>query len=314
MTFNDIAGNLEIKQALTGMVDSCRVPHAIMFHEDDGGGAFSMAVAFLDYLYGGNPRVSRLIHPDVHFIFPTASKNLSEQYLEPFRKLALENPFFTEEQLNDALGIEGKNLMIAVSEASHLLETLSLSALEGGYRSVVIYLPEKMNQEAANRLLKMIEEPPEKTQFLLITHAPEKVLLTISSRCQRMRISPSAGSQVQEYADSGLFDEMMGALIEKNLLKALEVGESVASLPGRENIKGFCKFAAGRMRQVFLLQQGLTALSDGSEDVALWASKCRKTFPRLALDAISRSQQLVERNVNSKIVFADLVNRLYMNI
>ena len=314
MTFSDIRGNDEVKQALQGMVESAKVPHAILFHEEDGGGAFPMTVAFLDSLYGGNPRVSKLIHPDVHFIFPTAAGCLSEQYMESFRKVALENPFFTEKEMTESLGLEGRNLLIPVVEANHLLETLSLSALEGGYRSVVVFLPEKMNAEAANKLLKVIEEPPAKTQFVLISHNPENLLQTIASRCQRIRIVPGrvAGAGVSP-AGEGLLSDLMSALISKDLLEAVEVGEGIAALPSRENVKAFCKFASERMRQVFLVQQGMDALGDGTGDVALWASKCLKTFPRLALEAFSRASQLVDRNVNAKIVFTDLVGRLYMS-
>lgn len=314
MTFSDIRGNDEVRQALQGMVESAKVPHAILFHEDDGGGAFPMTVAFLDSLYGGNPRVSKLIHPDVHFIFPTAAGCLSEQYMESFRKVALENPFFTEKEMTESLGLEGRNLLIPVVEANHLLETLSLSALEGGYRSVVVFMPEKMNAEAANKLLKVIEEPPAKTQFVLISHNPENLLQTIASRCQRIRIVPGrvAGAGVSP-AGEGLLSDLMSAIISKDLLEAVEVGEGIAALPSRENVKAFCKFASERMRQVFLVQQGMDALGDGTGDVALWASKCRKTFPRLALEAFSRASQLVDRNVNAKIVFTDLVGRLYMS-
>ena len=315
MTFSDIRGNEEVKQALQGMVEAAKVPHAIMFHEEDGGGAFPMAIAFLDSLYGGNPRVSKLIHPDVHFIFPTASGCLSEQYLESFRALALENPLFTEKEMSESLGLEGKNLLIPVGEANHLLEILSLSALEGGYRSVIVFLPEKMNAEAANKLLKVIEEPPAMTQFVLISHHSEKVLQTIASRCQRIRIVPermahTAVSQVEE----GLLSDLMSALVSKDLLEAIEVGEGIAALPSRENIKAFCKFASERMRCIFLIQQGMDALGDGSPELAMWASKCRKAFPRLALEAFSRASQLVDRNVNAKIVFTDLAGRLYMSV
>ena len=204
MKFAQVQGNEDVKQALVGMVDSGRIPHAILFHEDDGGGAFPLALAFLQYLFcrdrhdgdscGVCPscgKIAKLIHPDVHFVFPTAAGVLSEQYMEPLRKLVAERPDFREAELADALGIEGKNSMIAVTESRRLLEKLSLSALEGGWRAVVIYLPERLNAEAANRLLKMIEEPPAQTQFLLIAHQLERVLTTISSRCQRIRIRPA---------------------------------------------------------------------------------------------------------------------------
>ena len=314
MTFEQIKGNDEVKRALTGMVESGKVPHAILFHEDDGGGAFGLCIAFLQLLFGENNRIPKLIHPDVHFVFPTAAGSISLQYMEQFRTLALENPDFTESQMGEALGIEGKNSMIAVSEAKHLLDTLSLSALEGGYRAVVMFLPEKMNQEAANRLLKMIEEPPVNTEFLLISHSPEKVLQTISSRCQRIRVRPSGRSAATGSADAGLLVELMDALIGRDLPAALEAGDRMAALPSRENAKAFCRYAAEMMRQTFLIQQGMSALADGSADAARWAAACKKSFPRQGLEAFGRALSLIDRNVNIKIIMTDLVDRLYLAI
>ena len=327
MTFAQVPGNQEVKQALIGMVDVGRVPHAILFHEEDGGGAFPLALAFLQYLYcrhrsGGDScgqcpscgKIAKLIHPDVHFVFPTAAGVLSEQYMEPLRRLVAEHPAFTEAELLEALGLEGKIPMIAVAESRRLLEKLSLSALEGGYRAVVIYLPERMNAEAANRLLKMIEEPPQQTQFLLISHQVEKVLTTISSRCQRIRIRPSGAAAETAFADAGLLDELMTALLGKDLLGALEVSERIAALPSRESAKAFCIFAADRLRQMFLCQQGVQGLGDCPPEVRRWAGRCRKTFPRQALEVLDRAMTLIGRNVNLKILFADMADRLYLLI
>ena len=327
MTFAQLQGNEDVKQALTGMVDSGRIPHAILFHEDDGGGAFPLALAFLQYLFcqdrrpgdscGACPscgKIAKLIHPDVHFVFPTAAGVLSEQYMEPFRKLVAEHPSFREMELAEALGIEGKNAVIAVAESRRLLEKLSLSALEGGWRAVVIYLPERLNAEAANRLLKMIEEPPAQTQFLLIAHQMERVLTTISSRCQRIRIRPAGASAGPVFADADLLDELMTALLARKLGDALEVSEKLAALPSREVAKSFCTFAADRFRQVFLAQQGIEGAGEISPQARQWAAKCRKTFPRQALEVMNRTQTLIGRNVNLKILFADMADRLYIQI
>jgi DNA polymerase-3 subunit delta' len=232
--------------------------------------------------------------------------------MDAFRKLAAANPCFTESELYNALGIEGRNSMIAVAEAKHLLETLSLSALEGGYRSVLIYLPEKMNVDAANRLLKMIEEPPQMTQFLLVTHSPEKVLATISSRCQHIRISPVSEHRDVKYADSGLFEEYIESLLSKNLLSCLEVSEKISALPSRESAKAFCKFAAGSLREIFIAQQRLAGLGQVSAQASGWAARCPKSFPRLAMAVVDRAQMLIDRNVNLKIIFADMTDRLFL--
>jgi len=332
MRFSEIQGNGEVLAALSGMVDSGRIPHAIMLHEDDGGGAIEIALAFLQYLYCHSRRdgdscgecpscnkISKLIHPDVHFIFPVTSPNTSTGCLTAWRELVRSNPHFTETELSEALGMEGKSSIIAVGESKALLETLSLSALEGGYRSVVIYLPEKMNQEAANRLLKMIEEPPALTQFLLITHSPEKVLTTISSRCQRIRVVSHMPARAVSGESAGLYSDLFGrlmdALVGRDLLASIGVGEEIAALPSRESAKAFCKFAADRLRCIFILQQRLDALkADDDPRLAVWASKCRKTFPRIASGHVDRALSLIDRNVNLKILFTDLVDRLYMTI
>lgn len=329
MTFSQIQGNRDVCDALTGMVRSGRVPHAILFHEDDGGGAMPIALAFLQYLYCGGRteddscdacatcnKISKLIHPDVHFIFPTNAPNLSVSYSAQWRQLVLENPCFTEAELMQALGIEGKSSIIAVAEAKAMLDTLSLSALEGGYRSVVIYLPEKMNQESANRLLKIIEEPPANTQFLLISHEPAKVLTTITSRCQCIRVRPASrqervGTVESETIYKDLFLQLMTALQKRDLVDALEIGEALAVLPSRENAKEFCRYASGCMRQMFLCQQGLTSVGSVSDEIAAFAPSVKKTFPRLSLEAFDRASMLIGRNVNLKILFADLVGRLY---
>ena len=322
MRFADTKGNAETLKALAGMVDSGRIPHAVMFSEPDGGPAFSVAIAFLQYLYchsrrdgdscGECPscnRISKLIHPDVHFIFPTTSPNTSLALMPQFRELATENPCFAEAELGAALGIESKSSLIAVAEAKEVLSSLALSALEGGWRSVVMYLPEKMNQEAANRLLKAIEEPEPQTQFILITHSPEKVLQTIASRCQRIQLG--APAKAPEFDRPELLDGLMDAIVRKDLFDALEAGEQLAALPSRESAKAFCRYASDAMRNVFLAQQGLGLQQTASGNAAAWASRLPRSFARNALGALDAAYRLVERNVNMKIIFADLANKLY---
>ena len=328
MTFADIRGNDKLVQTLVGMIDSARIPHAIMFHEDDGGGAFPLCIAFLQYLYcrnrhdgdscNGCPscnKIGKHIHPDVHYILPMSAGHLTVSVLKEFRELAAAHPRFRESELNAALDMDGKNSMIAVGEARQLLSDLSLSALEGGYRSVVIYLPEKMNAEAANKLLKLIEEPPRLTQFLLITHAPERVLPTIASRCQRLRVLPGSAEYVgtlpgdDEYAP--LFYDLMDSLLAKNLLSCLDAGEKIAALPSRENVKAFCNFAAGMLRSVFLLQQGL-APQGGGEKLQRYAAALPRSFPRKSLEVLDRTRSLIDRNVNVKIALTDLADRLWI--
>ena len=322
MRFADINGNADILKALSGMVDSGRIPHALMFIEPDGGPAFSVALAFLQLLYcpsrangdscGECPscnRVGKLIHPDVHFVFPTTSPQTSTALMPQFRALVQENPRFTEAELGAALGIDSKSSLIPVAEAREVLSQLSLSALEGGWRSVVIYLPEKMNQEAANRLLKAIEEPEPQTEFILITHSPEKVLQTVASRCLRLQLGATV--RAPEFDSPELLEGLMDALLAHDLYATLEAAEQISALPSRESAKAFCKFASDAMRNVFLVQQGLALPQTASGKAAEWASRARKTFPRAAIGCLDNAYRMIERNVNMKILFADLANKLY---
>ncbi|MEE3375894.1 MAG: hypothetical protein VZR22_04230 [Candidatus Cryptobacteroides sp.] len=320
-----VYGNTEVVAALHLMVESGHVPHALLLHEDDGGGAFPLVINFLEELYGGSPRVQKLIHPDIHFVFPVAGsdKPVSMQFLGKFRELALENPYFFENELYTAIGIEGKQGNISVNEARSILDRLSLSAVEGGYRTVLVYLPEKMNAQAANALLKMVEEPPAKTLFVLITHAPEKVLVTISSRCLHMRVqplSPEAEREVHARENASnqmltdLFHDLLEAIVSRDRLKALETGEAVAELKVREQQKSFCRLASEDLRRLFFLQKmpALARVPEGEEDFyKRMAGALKPTFPRRGMAALDRALLLIERNVNQKILFTDLVNQLY---
>lgn len=339
MTFADISGNERTVAAMQNMVSTGRIPHAIMLYENDGGGAMPLALAFLDALYGGSSKIAKLIHPDVHFVFPVtggskvsaSEKPTSDSYLRWFRELVMENPLFTENDLYQALGIEGKSGLIAVGEARQILDKLSLTGVEGGWRCVVMYLPEKMNQEAANRLLKIVEEPSEMTLFLMITHAPEKVLKTISSRCLSIRVLPPVDSMDKPWNDgmkgeasgeisenASLFADLAEGLMAKDLMTLLEVGESLSALPSREKQKAFCRDAAERFRQVFLIQQGMEALvTVPAVDRPFYdrlAAACKKNFPRQAAAQLDRAVLLIERNVSQKILFTDLADRLFMNM
>lgn len=313
---------MSTEEILASMVDSGKIPHAILLHENDGGGAFPVAISFLEKLYGGaGGRVAKLIHSDVHFIFPVlapassaSSVSPSEPYLEEFRKLAGENPRFTEQDLWEALGIEGKNPVISVAEANALLRVLGLHSLEGGYTAAVIYLPERMNAAAANKLLKMLEEPPSQTVFVLITHAPEKLLATIVSRCQMFRVQSPLVSAVDTYDDGGLLAGLMSALLERDLAAALSEGEQIAALPSKDSAKGFCRYAAEKFRRVFLYQQGLSALVPDDPEAREWAGRVSPKFPRKALEILDRTVGRIDRNVNVKILFTDLVDRLFINI
>ena len=351
MRFADVIGNADVARALVSMADSGRVAHAMLMYENEGCGAMALALAYIQYLncrnrQGGDScgecpscrQMSKLIHPDVHYVFPvnkgpktSDDKPTSESYLTYWRELVQTNPYFVEADLQRAIGIESKNGLIAVAEAKNIITKLSLTAVADGYKAVVFYLPEKMNQETANRLLKMVEEPPVNTLFIFITHAPEKVLQTIFSRCQSIRVLPLSKDEAEqvkalnpnddceEYnAFMDLFSDLLNALVAKDLLTALECGETMAALESREKQKAFCAFVAECLRKIFLVQQGLPEIAGIPEQEESFymnmAGRCGRKFCSKSVADIEKVVALIDRNVTSKVLFTDLVNRMFLNI
>ena len=351
MRFADIIGNAEVAKALASMADSGRVAHAMLMYENEGCGALALALAYVQYLNCSNPhdgdscgecpscrQMSKLIHPDVHYVFPvnkgpktSDDKPTSESYVKYWRELALADPYFTEADLQKAIGIESKNGLIAVAEAKSIISKLSLTAVADGYKAVIFYLPEKMNQETANRLLKMVEEPPEKTLFIFITHAPEKVLQTIFSRCQSIRVMPLTKDETaqvkalnpfddrEEYnLFMDLFSDLMNAIVARDLMAALECGEVVAALDSREKQKAFCAFAGECIRKIFMIQQNMPQIAGIAEEeqefYSAMAGKCGKGFCSKSIANIEKVVAMIDRNVSSKILFCDLVNRMFLSV
>ena len=351
MRFADVIGNAEVARTLANMADSGRVAHAMLMYENEGCGALALALAYVQYLNCSNPsggdscgecpscrQMSKLIHPDVHFVFPvnkgpktSDDKPTSESYIKYWRELAVADPYFTESDLQKAIGIESKNGLIAVAEAKSIINKLSLTAVGDGYKAVIFYLPEKMNQETANRLLKMVEEPPVQTLFIFITHAPEKVLQTIFSRCQSVRVIPLTKEEVarvnalkpqSEDSDADVFQELfydlMNSIVSRDLMAALECGEAIAALDSREKQKAFCAYAGDCMRKIFMIQRNMPQIA-GVEDTeqefyASLAQKCGKEFCSKSMTNIEKVVAMIDRNVNSKILFCDLINRMFLSI
>ena len=177
----------------------------------------------------------------------------------------------------------------------------------------------------------MVEEPPVNTLFIFITHAPEKVLQTIFSRCQSIRVMPLSkeeaaqvkamkpGDDREEYNQfMDMFSDLMNSIVARDLMGALECGETVASLESREKQKAFCTFAGDCIRKIFMVQQNLThlaGLESQEEEFFLGvAQKCGKGFCTRTIANIEKVVSLIDRNVNSKILFCDLVNRMFLSV
>ena len=202
MLFKDIIGQESTKQQLRQAVREGRIPHAQLFAGIAGIGKLQLALAYAQYLNcphrteedscGTCPtclQFQHLQHPDLHFVFPiVGSDEVCDSFLEPWRQILLTKHYFDLNEWHEALGVETKQSMIYEKESGEILRKLSLKAYGDGYKVMIIWQPEKMNATTANKLLKILEEPAEKTVFLLVSEHPEQLLSTIRSRVQTIQI------------------------------------------------------------------------------------------------------------------------------
>lgn len=209
MLFSDILGLDHLKMHLTNSADNGRVPHAQLFVGPEGSGTLAMAIAYAQYLLCGNKdgenlgsntvcntKCGTLTHPDLHFAFPVANSDkvkshaVSDHYLEDWRRFVKDQPYGNLFDWYRLLGIEKKQGQIGVDEAQDIVKKLALKSYEGGFKVLVLWMAEKMNVAASNKLLKLIEEPPNKTVLLLVAEDESQLLNTITSRCQILHFPP----------------------------------------------------------------------------------------------------------------------------
>ncbi|MFO0089960.1 MAG: ATP-binding protein, partial [bacterium] len=203
MQFSDILGQEYIKNNLTNSALSGRIPHAQLFVGPEGSGTLATAIAYSHMILcaqkGANGitenescslKFQSLSHPDLHFIYPNVTnddvktKPKSTDFISDWRNFVLQNPYGSLFDWYNYLGVQNKQGEIRVEDAQDILKSLSLKSYEGGYKIMIIWMVEKMNIAASNKLLKLLEEPPEKTLLLLISENEEDILQTIRSRCQ----------------------------------------------------------------------------------------------------------------------------------
>lgn len=206
MQFKDVIGQNSTRELLIQLAREQRVPHALMLIGPPGNGKLGIALAFAQYLNCANKSDSdscgtcssclkyrKLIHPDLHFTFPvvkTASQNkpTSTDYMVKWREFLISNPYPLYERWNQTIAEENKQGMIYVDEASEIIQRLNKKSYEADYKVSLIWLPETMHPSCANKILKILEEPPANTLFILVTEEEQKLLGTVRSRCQTIRI------------------------------------------------------------------------------------------------------------------------------
>lgn len=217
MQFSEILGQDYIKNHLTRSADLGRIPHAQLFVGPEGCGTLPMAIAYAQYILCGNQngensgsnqtcnlKFEKISHPDLHFVYPTVStdsvktKVKSIDFITEWRLFISQNSYGGLFDWYAVLGVQNKQGFIRVEDAGEIVKTLSLKSYEGGYKIMIVWMAEKMNTEASNKLLKLLEEPPEKTVFILITENEEDMIQTIRSRCQVLNFNGLSEHSITE--------------------------------------------------------------------------------------------------------------------
>lgn len=243
MLFSEVLGQDHIKSHLTKSADAGRIPHAQLFVGPEGSGTLPMAIAYAQYILCGNKnsensegnpacnlKFNNLSHPDLHFAFPVTTNDkvkrhpVSSHFLEEWRQLIDQQPYGNLFDWYKMLGVDNKQGQIGVDEALYIVKSLSLKSYEGAYKIMLIWMSEKMNTSCANKLLKLIEEPPEKTVFILVAEDEEQIISTIRSRCQVLH-----------------FPGLSEAIIADSLVKKYDIEETIANKIAQQSNGNFNK-------------------------------------------------------------------------
>lgn len=216
MKFSEILGQDQIKKQLSNMVLNGRLSHALLFHGQEGVGKKALALAFAQFIVCENKqgqescgecpacrKANKLIHPDIHFVFPVikdgSRSSVSDTYIKEWREEVLHSPYFSYQQWNSTIGDGKKASAIYVDESTEMIKKLNFKSFESDYKVMMVWLPEKMNVQTANKLLKTLEEPSPKTVLILIAENLDFMLSTILSRVQQIKIPPLDDKTIKSY-------------------------------------------------------------------------------------------------------------------
>ncbi|MDR2450127.1 MAG: DNA polymerase III subunit delta [Prevotellaceae bacterium] len=366
MRFQLVIGQQHIKEKLLQTVQDGRISHAQLFWGAEGSGNLPLALAYAQYLNcthrtaadscGVCPschKIQKLIHPDLHFAVPvnstksvTADKLVTDHFLPQWRDAVTGNPYLTEALWYEALDIENKQGRISVHEATRIIEKLSFKPFESEYKILLLWLPERMGHEAANRLLKLVEEPPDKTVMLFVSESPNHIIKTILSRTMPVHIPPidtpalEAALQQRENlssADAGKIARLAGGSYSHALMlmrnsreeneffewftfmmrnayaaKFLELFEWAEELTkaGREKQKNFLLYAQHLIRESFMLNRATPDVVYLMGEEEQFAQKFSPFVNERNVENIFRelniAQEHIAQNGNAKMVFTDM--------
>lgn len=324
MLFSQILGQEHIKKHLTHSADNGRIPHAQLFVGPDGSGLLAMAVAYAQYLicnnFNGennsgvqscNLKFNNFSHPDLHFAYPvnsTAEVKVKDVVSNLFAKewvtFLKEQPYGNLFDWYRAIGLEKKQGNISVHEAQEIYKALSLKAYEGGYKVMIIWMAERMHNSASNKLLKLIEEPPEKTVLILITEDEEQIIQTIRSRCQVLHFPPLAEKAIKEGLIAKGVEGNKASKIAHQANGSFNRALDFANRDSEEFM--FEKWFVTWVRSAFKAKGNKTAIHDlisWSEELAKTNRETQKKFLGYCLDVFR--QALLLNYQAQELVFMD---------
>ena len=319
MSFSGVIGQKEIINKLVRSVKEERVSHAQIFAGPEGCGKLALAIAFAQFVSCENRqdndscgkcpsclKYSKLAHPDLHFVFPVINKGSGEtvcdNYISEWREFVNKSAYFNLNSWLNHIGVKNQQGLIYASEAGEIIKKLSLKTYESEFKIMIIWMPERMHPSTANKLLKLIEEPPDKTLFLLVSEEPDLILPTIISRCQFVRIPAiNRDSLIDHIKDFHNIDEkraeMIAHLSQGNYLRAVEFIEENESR--KVNLSSFI----GLMRLAY--KKDIPALAEWSDEIAARGREIQKGFLSFSLSQLRENYISNILDENDKLVFLE---------
>lgn len=368
MYFKEITGQEEVKQRLIREVNEGRIPHARLICGPEGTGKLPLAIAYARYIACSNRgetdacgacpscvKYDKLAHPDLHFVFPVVRQKpsrepVSDDYIAQWRDMVLHTSYFNLNHWLSKIEAGNSQAMIYTKESDEITRKLSLKSNQGGYKIMIIWLPERMNITCANKLLKLLEEPPAQTLFLLVSEKPDMLLQTILSRTQRLNVK---NLKEKEVADTlmrkyGLAEQdatTVAHLANGSLIKAIETihlneenklffdlfvnlmrlsyqrklkemkqwSEQVAAM-GRERQKNLLGYCQRMIRENFVLNfrnRDMVYLNNDEMNFSVkFAPFVNERNVVGIIHELSEAQRHVEQNVNPKMIFFDFALKM----
>lgn len=365
MKFSDTPGHLSIKDSLRHLADSKRIPHAIMLSGPSGIGKMNIARTFAQYIHCENPNGGEpcgrcpsclqhrnFNHPDLHFSFPIKNpgkpnRPVSDFFLDQWKEMLSDDPLMSLEKWMEIIDTANSQPQIFVDESAEIIRKAAMSPFAAEYKIFIIWLPEKLKLEAANKLLKIIEEPFDDTIFILVSNEPDKILPTIFSRTQRFNLSPLSGKEITDFikkrfsldpetlanvvrlaegrpakalslAGSGdetvefsaFFKAVMRNSYAKKVAVLRELSEKGAAM-GREKLSRLLDYCSRMVRENFIYNLGigqLNAMTKEEENFSVrFAPFIHAGNVEEMAAQIQRAKADIQRNANSKVVMFDLL-------